>query len=85
MRPALYLFPHRSTKISAKIHDLESDFIEEMIAEIVAIDTVSVSQVGVPTLFKPRTLTDVYSQIRMLDASGYPHSYFEGDELLKVA
>lgn len=56
-----------------------------MIAEIVAIDTVSVSQVGVPTLFKPRTLTDVYSQIRMLDASGYPHSYFEGDELLKVA
>lgn len=77
-----------------EIYDRAADLIEEMIAEIVATNMIPVPQVGVPTIFKrrkpdqsnlaghlsnKRTPADVYNHIRMLDAPGYPHSYFEGD------
>ena len=64
--------------------------IEMMIERIVLEQPKAIPQKGNPVLFKRRTpaesnlslcrdgeLTDWYNQIRMLDASGYPHAFLE--------
>jgi methionyl-tRNA formyltransferase len=85
----IYLKKDLSLEGSAKeIFSRSTDLIEEMIIEIIVKSPIPEKQFGEPIFFSRRrpeesnisnadSLNDVYNHIRMLDAEGYPHAYFE--------